>query len=137
MSIIKRRKAEKINFFDSGAMSDLAFLLIVFFIVIATFNINNGFMMGLPQKNSKKFVKTEDIVKVSMTADNMFEYKGQKIDLDSVEEIIETTLETRPNMTFLLTIHPKTTYQYVVSVVDVIRKHDVENFSFNMVGVKT
>jgi biopolymer transport protein ExbD len=42
--------------FDSGASSDIAFLLIIYFIVIAGFNINNGFLMNLPEKNSTRFI---------------------------------------------------------------------------------
>ena len=35
---------------SSGALNDLSFLLIIFFIVIAGFNVNKGFLLNLPSK---------------------------------------------------------------------------------------
>lgn len=130
---IKRKN--KINIGDSGALSDLAFLLIIFFIVIAVFNINSGFMLALPQKHSEKLVNIEDIVKVDLTKNNTFLYKGDVKTVEEVEDIIRKKLITHPNMTFYLRIDPETRYQNVVTVVDIIKKLDVENFSFTMIEV--
>ena len=33
---------------SSGPLNDLSFLLIIFFIVIAGFNVNKGFLLNLP-----------------------------------------------------------------------------------------
>ena len=38
---------------SSGSLNDLSFLLIIFFIVIAGFNVNKGFLLNLPSKEKR------------------------------------------------------------------------------------
>ncbi len=131
MNIIKRKK-RRIDIAESGALSDLAFLLIIFFIVIAVFNVNNGFLLGLPQKNSTRIVNTEDIIKINLHADGKILMDREPVTISIMEEIITRNLEDHPNMTILLKINPEVTYQKVVSIIEIVRKLEVENFSFSM-----
>ena len=130
---IRKRKRNAIDIADSGALSDLAFLLIIFFIVIAVFNINKGFILGLPKKNSTKFVNVQDIVKVRLIDQGQIRFDGNSVDRDQMATLVTERLKQRPNMTFMLEIEPDVPYQEVVSMVDLIRRLDVQNFSFNMV----
>ena len=129
---IQRKRKKRIDIAESGALSDLAFLLIIFFIVIAVFNVNTGFLLGLPRKNSTKILNVEDIVKISLKNDGVLEHGGAPVTLSDLEKIVTERLTLRPNMTLLLTISPDVPYQYVVEVVDFVRKKEVENFSFRM-----
>lgn len=131
MHITTKRK-KRIDVAESGVLSDIAFLLIIFFIVIAVFNVNTGFILGLPRKNSSKIVNVEDIVKARLEQDGSLLYENRRITLDFLENTVVERLKLRPNMTFLLTIHPDTPYQYVVDIVNLVRKDQVENFSFRM-----
>ncbi|MBN2544802.1 MAG: biopolymer transporter ExbD [Spirochaetes bacterium] len=130
--IFKKRKTNFINIAESGALSDLAFLLIIFFIITAVFSINRGFILGLPQKDSTKIVNVEDIIRITLNEDNKIIYMQNQINLTQLEDIVKERLNFRPNMTFLLKIHPESTYQYVVDIVDKVRNLDVENFSFSL-----
>lgn len=129
---MKRKKKKRIDIADSGALSDLAFLLIIFFIVIAVFNVNKGFMLGLPKKNSTKVVNVNDIVKVSLRNDGKLFVDDQEVEIDEIEEDIEVLLDSSPNLTFLLKIEPEVPYQLVVQVIEIVRKLEVDNFSFSM-----
>jgi len=130
---IKRKKKKILNIADSGALSDLAFLLIIFFIVIAVFNVNKGFILGLPQKGSTKIVNVKDIIKITLTEENNLIFENKNIELNKVEEIVKDRLKARPNMTFLLKISPEAGYQDVVTVVDTVLRLNVDNFSFSMI----
>lgn len=129
---IHRKRKTRIDIADSGALSDIAFLLIIFFIVIAVFSVNTGFLLGLPRKNSTKILNVDDIVKVSLMEDGGLVHEGTPITLADLEEIVSARLTLRPNMTLLLTISPEVPYQHVVEVVDFVRKKEVENFSFRL-----
>ena len=129
---IKRKRKKRIDIAESGALSDLAFLLIVFFIVIAVFTVNTGFMLGLPRKNSTKIVNVEDIIRIDLLEDGSIQQNGEKIDMNTLGELVTGRLRFRPNMTLLLTIDPDVPYQEVVEIIDFIRKKDVDNFSFRM-----
>ncbi len=129
---VSRRRRRGIDIADSGALSDLAFLLIIFFIVIAVFNVNLGFILGLPLPDSTKVVNTEDLVRARLTADGALESDGSGLSTGELEELLQARRRVRPNMTFLLSIHPETPYQRLVDVVDVVRRTGVERFSFQM-----
>ena len=117
---------------SSGALNDLSFLLIIFFIVIAGFNVNKGFLLNLPSKEKPIVVNTNDILKCELDQNGALFLDGQEIKLEALSKKISDKLKTQPNMTFLLTINPETHYQNVIDVVAAIRKLKVENFSFRM-----
>ena len=117
---------------SSGALNDLSFLLIIFFIVIAGFNVNKGFLLNLPSKDKPIVVNTNDILKCELDESGALFLDGQEIKIEALSEKISAKLKAQPNMTFLLTINPETHYQKVIDVVSTIRKLKVENFSFRM-----
>lgn len=117
---------------SSGSLNDLSFLLIIFFIVIAGFNVNKGFLLNLPSKDKPIVVNTQDILKCSLAADGKLFLNGKEIEVEELAKTVSEKLVTWPNMTFLLTIDPDASYQNVVDVISVIRKLKVENFSFRM-----
>jgi biopolymer transport protein ExbD len=125
-------KRKRIDIADSGALSDLAFLLIIFFIVIAVFNVNKGFMLGLPKKNSTKIVNIDDIVKVRLENSGVLSVQGRSISKKELEEEIVILLNDQPNLTFVLKIEPEVHYQDVVGIIEIVRKQEVDNFSFSM-----
>jgi len=117
---------------SSGALNDLSFLLIIFFIVIAGFNVNKGFLLNLPSKEKPIVVNTNDILKCELDQNGALFLDGKNIKMEELSQKISAKLKTQPNMTFLLTINPETRYQNVIDVVAAIRKLKVENFSFRM-----
>lgn len=131
---VKKRKRKHINALDSGSLSDLAFLLIIFFIVIAVFNVNMGFLIDLPKKNSSKIVNVSDIIKVTLEADGKLFSDDAEISVENLKISVKERLTKRPNMTLYLLIDPEAEYQKVVDVIDVIRQLKVDNFSFKMRG---
>jgi len=133
MKISIKKRPKEINIADSGALSDLAFLLIVFFIVIAVFTVNQGFMLGLPQKSSTKIVHVDDIIKVNLNENNELFYDDKKVTLSEIEDIIAKKMKDRPDMTFLLKIHPDAYYQYVIDVLNIVEKLNIKTFSFSMI----
>ncbi len=129
---LQRARRRGIDAADSGALSDLAFLLIIFFIVIAVFNINSGFLLGIPAQDSQRLVETADLARVTITADG-----GYRLDDIVVTEEELTTSVTgqrlgRPNMTLMVRVHPEAPYGAVVRTIQLVREADVDNFSFGL-----
>ncbi len=127
-----RKKRDRIDIADSGALSDLAFLLIIFFIVIAVFNVNKGFMLGLPKKNSTKIVNTQDIVRARLAENGGIYLDNLEVSIPELETKVKGLLDEKPNLTLLLKIEPDVPYQEVVNIIEIARKLEVENFSFSM-----
>jgi biopolymer transport protein ExbD len=117
---------------SSGSLNDLSFLLIIFFIVTAGFNVNKGFLMRLPDTAAPRIVQKKDLLKCALDNSGNIRIDGTTITEDKLEETVKTRHLQCPDMTFVLTIAPDTPYQNVIDVIHTIRKTGVENFSFRM-----
>jgi biopolymer transport protein ExbD len=127
---IKRRN--RIAGSESSAASDVAFLLIIYFLVIAGFNINQGFLMNLPAKNSTRLILKDDLMRFEMDSSGAVFYNGAKMELPEAELEIGRAIAARPNLAVVLSIDGKAPWQQVVFFVELAQKLRVDSFSFNM-----
>jgi biopolymer transport protein ExbD len=131
MKLAPRRQR---SYGDTAALSDLAFLLIIYFIVIAGFNINKGFLMNLPAKDSTRFVLKDELLRFELDSTGSLVYQGQAVDMAFAESQIGSLAARHPNLAIVLTVHPETPWQKVVSFVELAQRLEIESFSFAMRG---
>ncbi len=115
-----------------GALNDLSFLLIIYFLVIAGFNTNMGFLVNLPSREKPRVVQKEDLLKLTLTASGDLIMGEEILDAGTLDEVIRENLKVHPNLTVALVIDPDVPYQRFVDTLHIIRIRKVENFSFVM-----
>ncbi len=133
--IRKRREPDDPS--NSGSLNDLSFLLIIFFIVIAGFNVNKGFLLTLPDREKARVVRTQELMKCSVSATGAISMDGAEVDVPTLRLRSSERLSEYPNMTFLLEVHPDAPYGSVISVIHEVRALKIENFSFRMSEVES
>jgi biopolymer transport protein ExbD len=131
MTIRRRKRAP---YEDSSALSDLAFLLIIYFIVIAGFNVNKGFLMTLPARDSTRFILKDDLLRYELDGSGRLLFQGETRNDAAAEQEIRSALGSNPNLAVVLTVDPQTPWQRVVSFVELAQKLQVDSFSFSMKG---
>jgi biopolymer transport protein ExbD len=131
---MKLKRHKKAKFFQSSASSDMAFLLIIYFIVIAGFNINKGFLMNLPAKDSVRMILKEDLLRFDMDSRGGILYEGNYLDSTEAGSLIQQAAAGRPELAVVLSINPGAPWQEVVSFVELAQKLEINSFSFNMKG---
>jgi biopolymer transport protein ExbD len=127
---LKRRKRNPPG--DSSASSDIAFLLIIYFIVIAGFNVNKGFLVTLPAKNSQRLIQKDELLRFNLDSGGGLIFRGEPCDFALAEREIRSGLAEHPNLAVLLTVDPQTPWQKVVSFVELAQDLRVDSFSFVM-----
>ena len=127
---LKRRKS--LSFTDSSASSDVAFLLIIYFIVIAGFNINMGFLMHLPAKDSTRLILRDDLIRFNIDGAGLITYYDELIGIPEAVNLIKSARAANPDIAVLLTIDPGARWQRVVSFVEIIQDLNIDSFSFSM-----
>jgi biopolymer transport protein ExbD len=127
---IKRRVRRGFN--DSSASSDVAFLLIIYFIVIAGFNVNKGFLMNLPAKDSTRLILRDDLLRFELDAAGEVVYQNQVRDMSFAAGAIRSAAEANPNTAVILTIDPLSPWQQVVSFVELAQNLKIDAFSFSI-----
>jgi len=129
MRIKKRNRG---IFSETAASSDLAFLLIIYFLVIAGFNINQGFLMNLPAKNTTRLILKEDLMRFEMDSAGKILYEGTELNIASAGQQIRAAIAGRPDLAVVLSIDPAAPWQQVVYFVELAQKLNVESFSFSI-----
>ena len=116
----------------SAALSDMAFLLIIYFIVTAGFNVNQGFLMNLPGKDSARTVPRDELLRFSINESGYLFFRETPISYKEASAEIRDALMERPNAAVFLTVDGNAPWQSVVSFVDLAQENSVESFSFSM-----
>jgi len=129
---MKLRRKKRPGILESSAASDLAFLLIIYFIVIAGFNINKGFLVNLPAKDSTRMILKEDLLRFSLDGDGYLLFDDEMIGIHEAGNLIKSARATNPDLAVILTIDPKAKWQRVVSFVELAQQQRIEAFSFTM-----
>jgi len=127
---INRRK--KIGFLESCAASDLAFLLIIYFLVIAGFNINQGFLINLPARDSTRLILRDDLIRFEMDSNGEVLYSNEIISIPRARTLIQTAQRNNPYIAVIITIDSQARWQNVVSFVELAQDLEVNSFSFSM-----
>jgi biopolymer transport protein ExbD len=129
---MKLRRRRRPGFADSSASSDIAFLLIIYFIVIAGFNINKGFLMNLPAKDSTRLILKDELLRFEMDNTGSIVHEGETVALQAAEQLIRREQTANPNIAVLLSIDPQAHWQQVVSFVELAQDLKIDSFSFSM-----
>ncbi|GAB4321544.1 MAG: biopolymer transporter ExbD [Bacteroidales bacterium] len=111
-----KRKAD----FSMASMSDLVFLLLIFFMLTSTLVAPNAIKLLLPQSNSRAMEKPPKIV---VSIDPEYNYYLQGVQLGSAEELragLNELLSGQTEASVRLESDRNVPVQYVVNVIDVV-----------------
>ena len=129
---MKINRKKKSGFAETSASSDIAFLLIIYFLVIAGFNINMGFLMNLPAKGSTRLILRDDLMRFEMNGSGRLLHEGAELTMGEAEREIRLAVARHPNLAVVLSIDREAPWQQVVFFVELAQKLKVDSFSFNM-----
>jgi biopolymer transport protein ExbD len=110
----------------------MAFLLIIYFIVIAGFNVTTGFLMNLPEKDSERLLLKDELLRFELDGSGGLSYNQTPVSLEDAERRITSGLSAAPNLAVLLEISPAAPWQSVVSFVELAQRLRVDSFSFSL-----
>ena len=113
----------------TSTMADIAFLLIVFFLVTTSFNKDKGLGLTLPQYGAQTRVPSRNITKVWINASGEIMHDMNIVTIDVLEERIQTMTEQNPNLVVSIKTDPEALYDSFVDVVDTIKKAGNEKIS--------
>lgn len=117
ISTRNKRSAE----FSTASMSDLVFLLLIFFMLTSTMIAPNAIKLLLPQSSSRTISKPP---KVTVYIDQYMNYylDGSPIDLERLQQDIASKLIGTNEGTVLLRVNYDVQAQHIVNVIDAVNK---------------
>ena len=118
MAIKSRNKVEPT--FNSSSMSDLVFLLLIFFMLTSTLVAPNAIKLMLPSSNSKTMAKQT----VTVYINEQFQYFIDKTAVDETQlmDQINTEIGNDSQATVVLRSDKTVPVQYIVNVIDAVNE---------------
>lgn len=119
---IKRDKiSEEI---PTSSMADIAFLLIIYFMVTTTFAATRGLDFSLPKddQDNPPMVDKEESVLIEIQPAGVLMVDGKVMPLDAILEYLKPKLERNPRKPVIIRPNPDAEYGYMVDVFDELRQ---------------
>jgi len=106
--------------FNSSSMSDLVFLLLIFFMLTSTLVAPNAIKLLLPSSNSKTMAKQT----VTVYINDLFQYYVDETPVTDEElaSSISAKIEGQTDATIVLRSDKSVPVQYVVNVIDAVNE---------------
>jgi len=123
----KRRASVEIN---SSSMADIAFLLLIFFLVTTTISMDQGLNIILPSEGEEMKVKDDNISVISINETGKVLFNGQVVKETSLDQntisqlkgLVEQEMARNSKMIFSIQVTPKTKYDDYIKVLDYVKQ---------------
>ena len=115
----QRRPIEEIN---SSSMADIAFLLLVFFLVTTTISMDKGISLVLPSEGNELEVNRKNIVNILMNKGGKVLIDDKPAKVNAIKGIVERKLAGNPNLIFSVQTHPRTKYKNYLQILDQLKE---------------
>lgn len=107
----------------TSSMADIAFLLIVYFMVTTTFAATRGLDFSLPKDDDQPpIVEKEDSVLIEILPNGQLLIDQKPMELHEILDYLGPKLERNPKKPVILKPEPESPYGHMVEVFDVLRQ---------------
>lgn len=128
-----KRSFKSTNEINLASTSDIAFLLIIFFIVTSSFIFKDGLPLVLPSKNKQaKEVKKEEITTVEVRGNDVVTMNSVPLKPDDLEKKLADLIKKDRESVVLLKIEKSVMYQKAIDMIDIVKFAGVKKLSLRM-----
>ena len=117
--------------FSTASMSDLVFLLLVFFILVSTLVSPNAIPLTLPNSNSPKVIDAKKDVTVYINEGLQYFINDEDnlVSEDQLESALNAELLNATEGNVILRVDQTVDVQYIVNVIDVVNNVNTKRHS--------
>jgi biopolymer transport protein ExbD len=132
MALGKRRKEEEESNIDMTPMLDVVFIMLIFFIVTASFVNESGLDVNRPPTSEEPPPDTENTnIVFRVSESNELTLEGRRIDVRAVRANVERMHAEKPEAKVIVSAHPKSKTELFVLISDQAREAGVYDVSLS------
>ena len=113
----------------TSSMADIAFLLLIFFLVTTTIDIDKGLGLVLPAEGETIEIKKKNILNCLINSSGMVLLGGEPVKLKDVSRIVKEKLRENNKLIISVKTHEKTHYKDYVAIIDQLKIADATRIS--------
>ena len=122
------RRQEVSSEIPTASMADVAFLLIIFFLVASFYSVTRGIQFSLPKNEEEALTaEPEAAVLIEVGSDGTLTVDGRPMALGEVQAYLRPKLERNPTKSVILQTSLDAPYHAMTDVFDELRQVGVEN----------
>ena len=112
--------------FSMSSLTDIIFLLLIFFMLTSSMIVPNALNLKLPGKSKNNTELKAPPTNIQIKRNGTYWIKGQKVSLSKIEQaVVKLGKRGRP-VSMTLSPDPKVPNQYVVAIMDIAWRYGVE-----------
>ena len=108
---------------------DIVFLLLIFFMLTATFEQTRSLSVQLPKSSTGAVEGEQKKLTLSILADKSIRYNGKEISRDAVVSTLQKVLKNSPSNALILRADKEVDHGLVVEVLDQAKKAGVQKIA--------
>ena len=138
MAVLGNKKSKVSDEIPSSSMADIAFLLLIFFLVTTTFPKDKGLAILLPESESEIEVSQRNILHIIVTPTGAVNIRRgesqqeQTVRPDDVESIWRQDVAQNENLIAAVKTDPNTPYRFMIDVLDALQSAGAERISLQL-----
>lgn len=138
MAVLGNKKSKVSDEIPSSSMADIAFLLLIFFLVTTTFPKDKGLQLVLPEQGETQEVSLKNVLHIIVQPTGEVIIKRgesqqeQTVRADALKSIWRQDVEDNPNLIASVNTHPDAPYRMMVDVLDALQAAGAERISLNL-----
>lgn len=138
MAVLNQKRAKVSDEIPSSSMADIAFLLLIFFLVTTVFPKDKGLSVVLPEEESTQEVSQKNILHLLVQPNGIVEVKRgesqqvQTVSPDDVEGIWRQDVAENPNLIAAVKTHPDAPYRFMIDVLDALQAAGSDKISLQV-----
>jgi len=118
--LIEKRRARK-AYIPTCSMADIAFLLLTFFLVTTSLDLDKGLGLTLPAAGDARPIPKKNIISLLINASGAVMLDEEPIEVNMIKDRITTRLMENPLVLVSIKTDARTKYQNFVSVLDQVQ----------------
>ena len=135
MNIIKQKKARQRPRIPTASMADVAFLLLIFFLVTTKFDIKQGLGLVLPphaETGGKKVrIKKENLTKIKINIRGEIAVDERRVSASELKTVVQDKIRENPKMVFVLEADRRCKYYMMVKALDQLLSAGAQTISLS------
>ena len=138
MAVLGNKKSRVSDEIPSSSMADIAFLLLIFFLVTTTFPKDKGLAIVLPEQAKEQEVSQKNVLHIiinpsgTVTIRRGESQQEQTVGPADVEQIWRQDVAQNPKLIAAVKTHPDAAYRFMVDVLDALQAASSTRISLQM-----
>jgi len=118
-----KKKSKVSAEFSMSSLTDIIFLLLIFFMLTSSLIIPNALNLKLPGKSNSNSISDSRPTIITIERDGTYFFNGNKVSLSGVEKKVIELKRNDRKAAIVITPDPKAPNRKVVAILDMVARH--------------